>query len=488
MKSYHNILFLVLFTNIVSAQTFDERYRQFQQQARQEYSDFRDAANERYAEFLRSAWEYYKIAPAIPQPKEDEVPPVVYDDEQEKENKEQGRDGDPVPYEDVVPQPEPTPQPQPISPVIEHNEHETRLSVSFYGLELMFRYPKQGFSLSDISGETLANAWQELSSDRYDNLLYDCLSAREGLRLCDWAYLSLLQAVGEQACGEGNAAVFLEAFLYVQSGYQMRLAVHEKQLYMLVGTDYILYDRGYFTLDGSKFFPLVDISEVAEGMQICSGAFEQEQPFSLQIPQEQKLAQLPSSNITRTAQSRLSVTCSVNRNLIDFYNRYPTGHYGEDFSNRWATYANTPLDEKIQQQLYPGFRQAIRGVPELQAVSLLLNWVQTAFEYEYDDKVWGGDRAFFPAESLYYPYCDCEDRSILFSRIVRDLLGLDVVLLYYPGHLATAVCFNQPVRGDYLDIKGKRYVVCDPTYIGAPVGATMPDMDNSTAKVIMLAR
>lgn len=57
---------------------------------------------------------------------------------------------------------------------------------------------------------------------------------------------------------------------------------------------------------------------------------------------------------------------------------------------------------------------------------MILNWVQTGSEYEYDDKVWRHDRAFFAEETLYYPYCDCEDRSILFSRFVRDLLGLDV--------------------------------------------------------------
>ena len=132
--------------------------------------------------------------------------------------------------------------------------------------------------------------------------------------------------------------------------------------------------------------------------------------------------------------------------------------------------------------------EGVRGVPEAQAVNKLLNWVQTAFEYEYDDKVWGQDRAFFPTESLYYPYCDCEDRSILFSRIVRDLLNIDVVLLYYPGHLATAVKLNQVVNGDYLIVDGQKYIVCDPTYIGAPMGRTMPGMDNNSAKVIALKR
>jgi hypothetical protein len=79
-----------------------------------------------------------------------------------------------------------------------------------------------------------------------------------------------------------------------------------------------------------------------------------------------------------------------------------------------------------------------------------------------------------------------EDRSILLSRLVRDLLALKVVLVYYPGHLATAIHFSNDVRGDYLMLSGTRYTICDPTYIGASVGMTMPDMDNSKATVILL--
>ena len=117
---------------------------------------------------------------------------------------------------------------------------------------------------------------------------------------------------------------------------------------------------------------------------------------------------------------------------------------------------------------------------------MLLNWVQTGFVYEYDDKVWGHDRAFFAEETLYYPYCDCEDRSILYSRLIRDLLNLDVALIYYPGHLATAVCFDQDVQGDAMIINGRKFIVCDPTYIGAPVGAQMPDLEYDKAQAIVL--
>lgn len=149
---------------------------------------------------------------------------------------------------------------------------------------------------------------------------------------------------------------------------------------------------------------------------------------------------------------------------------------------RWAIYANTPMDNVAQDEL----KEKISGMDKKEAAERLLNFVQTAFVYEYDDKVWGCDRAFFAEETLYYPYCDCEDRSILFSRLVRDLLGLDVILVYYPGHLATAVCFDGDVNGDYIMLNDKRFIVCDPTYIGAPVGRTMPNMDNKGARIILL--
>ena len=35
-------------------------------------------------------------------------------------------------------------------------------------------------------------------------------------------------------------------------------------------------------------------------------------------------------------------------------------------------------------------------------------------------------------------------------------------------------------------IGNRRFVVCDPTYINAPIGETMPGMDNNLAKVILL--
>lgn len=155
---------------------------------------------------------------------------------------------------------------------------------------------------------------------------------------------------------------------------------------------------------------------------------------------------------------------------------------------RWAIYAQTPIDNLSRDQLYPSLKAAIKDKSQVEAVSILLNFVQTAFQYEYDDKVWGHDRAFFAEETLNYPYCDCEDRSILFSHLVRELVGLDVLLLYYPNHLCTAVKFTEQVTGDYLTVSSGKYYICDPTYIGAPIGKSMPENRNKKPMAILLER
>lgn len=98
----------------------------------------------------------------------------------------------------------------------------------------------------------------------------------------------------------------------------------------------------------------------------------------------------------------------------------------------------------------------------------------------------GIERTLFAEEMYYYPYSDCEDRSILFARLVKDLLGLDVVLLYYPAHIAAAVCFKGEVKGDYMQLGNKRYVICDATYIGAGVGEAMPDLKRTPAQVVRI--
>lgn len=467
----------------VKGQTFSDVYNDFKQKAESEYVDFRKKANQEYAEWMRKTWEWHnKIEPML-RPKDDMLPPVIYNkDKRKKESK-------PLPLEELTPTPVPQPQPVPISPIRENGGDYNLASFLFFGTNGQVRLPK-GFNLKlkNRNEDAYASAWEELSSDKYNNLIRDCLALRMKHQLCDWAYLMMLGTMSETVCGKGtNEATMLQAFVFCQSGYKIRLGLTKNNdLRLLFKSEHLIFDLNGLKMDDGIYYLLQPIND--DGLNVCDVSYPEEKPLSLWITQEQKFAERPTKErqlIPKDKQA--AIRCVVNQNLIDFYETYPTSIIGEDIVSRWAMYAGTPLSENVKAKLYPQLKDILnRANDEVLAASWLLYWVQTAFAYEFDDKVWGHDRAFFAEETLFYPFCDCEDRSILFSRLVRDLLGLDVILVFYPGHLATAVAFKTPVNGDYIDIDGKHYTICDPTYIGAPIGETMPNMDNETAKVIML--
>lgn len=467
----------------VCGQTYKEAYDDFKQKAQSSYENFRQKANKEYADWMRQVWVWHqKIAP-MPRPKDEMLPPIIYNKEKEQ------TEPKPIPHDDVEPIPEPKPQPKPIAPIREDDGDYRIVTFTFFGTEGHVRYPKgKTFQLKGKNEEAYAAAWEELSSERYNNLIRDCLVLRMEHQLCDWAYLMMLGTMSETICGKAtNEAVMMQAFVFCQSGYKIRLGfTKEKDLRLLVKSEHIIFDLDGFKMDDGIFYLLQSIDD--DGLKICDISYPEEKPLSLWITLEQKFAEHKTQErqlIPRD--SLIAIKTQVNENLVSFYNTYPTSMVGEDIVSRWAIYANTPLSTCVKDKLYPQLRAIIRKADNKYiAASWLLYWVQTAFVYEYDDKVWGHDRAFFAEESLYYPYCDCEDRSILFSRLIRDLLGLDIILVFYPGHLATAVAFTENVDGDYVDLNGKHYIICDPTYIGAPIGATMPDMDNKTAKVVLL--
>ena len=489
MKKEILILLLLLCCSVINvkSQTFNEAYNDFKQKAQSDYEDFRKKANQEYADWMKKAWEWHdKIEPML-LPKDEMLPPIIYNKEKEQKQEEPK----PIPYEDITPTPSPEPQPKPIAPIREDDGEYKKIEFQFFGTNGDVRLPKgSSFKIKGRNEEAFASAWELLSSDQYNNLIRDCLVLRMKHQLCDWAYLQMLGIMSEAVCGKGtNEATMLQAFVFCQSGYKIRLGLtKQKNLRLLFKSKHQIFDLIGFKMQDGLYYAIQSIDE--EGLSICDVSYPEEMPLSLWISQEQLFAEKNSNERSLIpSDSIIVIKARVNENLIKFFDTYPTSMINDDIVSRWAMYANTPLSQKVKDKLYPQLRNIIsKADNKVMATEWLLYWVQTAFVYEYDDKVWGHDRAFFAEETLYYPYCDCEDRSILFSRLVRDLLGLKVILVFYPGHLATAVDFNTPVNGDYINLNGRRFTICDPTYIGAPIGVTMPDMDNKTAKVILLSQ
>lgn len=470
-----------------------QEFNNYKEQRRKEFEEYRRKRNEEFAEFMRKSWANINSKPVTPKPKDENIPPVVIPKDDVKPVNPNPK---PIPYEEIIPVPKPKPQPEPINPIEEVPvtpvaPAQPSVSFTFFGTTDKVRVDKQKlFRLATLSENAVADAWLKLSEESYTNLIHDCLELRKKHDLCDWAYLQMLRDVSEAVCGKGtNEAILLTAYVYCQSGYKMRLAIDGQKLHLLVASLHHIFGQSYFVLDGTNYYPFLRKDETMnDRVYICAASYPKEKAMSLLVPTAQNFTinYKGQRTIKSERYPNVAAAIKINQNLMSFYNTYPTSMLDENIMTRWAMYANTPLAKDVKDQLYPQLRPFISGKSQLDAVNILLNWVQTGFVYEYDDKVWGGDRAFFAEESLNYPYCDCEDRSILFTRLVRDLLGLKCILVFYPGHLAAAVCFTDSVNGDYIQLNGRRYIVSDPTYIGAPVGMTMPNMDNQKAKVILL--
>ena len=489
------------------------------------YNKFRKEALKNYSDFVRKAWKDYKANAAIDAPKDDMIKPQMAPDSEERtaswfikvfgrEKKKDTKKTKPqskpavqkpevVKVETVIKAEPVIPQPEPQIPAEPRAEKANNyMTFSVFGTECKVRIGENcRYKLPNASTAAVADAIENVfPGQQFENLLYDCLQERKRHDFSDWAYYQMLLALTRQFYGDSNEAVLCQAFLYSQSGYKMRLAHTSQKLYMLAATRHFIFNKQFYVLNGENYFLLSD--NKVDQLGICEASFPKESSLSLQITASQQFAENPTMQRTITSRYNedFSFTISSNKNYIDFFGTYPSSTVNNNFMSRWAMYANTPLERGVKDQLYPPMKAKLKGLSQKEAVQQLLWWMHGAvdtegkiktadcFLYNYDENVWGCDRPFFGEETLFYPYCDCEDRSVLLSHLVRDLLNLDVVLVYYPGHLAMAVDFTEPVKGDYVMLNGRKFIVCDPTFIGGRVGDTMTGMENESVTAILLNR
>lgn len=478
------IAIILLFTiNHVLAQTFNNykhriksTFKQYKIKEVDNFNEYRNSINAEFAEYMRKKWPSYKIKQAIPIPSSPEPPtPVTKEIDNTSSN-------DHIPYNEICSAPKEVEQPQPAIPLPKPAPSIVpTFTFSFYGMTCEIPIEnKHSFTLSDINENCVADGWKILSSESYLPIISKCLEYRDNLNLCDWGFFRFVEqmTISFFSSSQLNEACLMQMYILTQSGYKVRIGRTENKLVLLLASKDIIYQHPYLYYGGYNYY-LVDSSLSLSSINIFNHEFPKEQQFSLNSTDLPLLPITPSSN--RKLQSRhnkeILINFSSNKNLIDYYNDYPR-------SSHFGIYSKVSISEHAKQQLYPILKRNIENKNEHIAANILLHFVQTAFDYATDDKQFGKERPLFSDETLFYPYSDCEDRAILFSVLIHDLLGLDVVFLLYPGHLATAVCFNEEVQGDHLYIEGKRYIVCDPTYINSNIGQAMPQFKKTSAEII----
>lgn len=464
-----------LMLSSLHAQDIEKEFENFIKEQNTAFEQFKNKADADFENYLRQAWEEFEAFKPLETPVRPEPPqPVVFNPESPS--------SEPVSVpvgEEVVPE-----QYKPIEvdiPKVSPIQQLRRTPIVFYGstfeiaTESASELPWKGTAESDV-----ADAWKYLCQNGYEALLSDCLSAKKRFHLNDWAYLLFAKAVGVQLYGadKTDQITFLQMFLLSKSGYKVRLAKIDDQLRLLVSTVEPMYGVPYLTMNDLRYY----VFEPREGGSMKIYTYRHDfadakNLISLRIDEVPALSGETADRTWKAEDSTWSVQTSVEKNLIDFYHDYPQCDV--------AVHYHTPMSGGLRSELYDQLKPAIAGKNQVEAASVLLHFVQTAFPYQTDGEQFGYEKPNFPDETFYYPYCDCEDRAMLYAVLVRDLLGLDAVLLDYPNHIASAVHFTEEVTGDYILLgEGNKYIICDPTYIGAPVGACMEQYKQVAPEII----
>lgn len=473
-----------------AAQTFEEfrqekkaEFDKFRKEKQTEFEQYRQRLNEEYAAFINSKWETFREEKAKePTMKPKPASPDIARD---------GKDNTPkrLNIDKVVP-PEPAIKDVPVT-LPKRSEVKKNYPVRFTFFNTpcgIDRFDTSLLAITRTDNASLANAWQRLTAnEQLTPLVNDCLRLREELQLCDWGYLLLVEKVAATLYPDSpDSQAFLAVAILNQSGYDSRIGIRSGQLGIMYHPSHQIYGQYSWIIDGKNYYLRGRIQDLGTPLQSYHGDYRKSPtPIRLTIDRYPRLtpreaSQRRFSSSAWTDAPPFDIT--VNSSVIDFLNTYPIVD--------WPLYGSAPVSPELKSVLWPVMSILTEGMGEVEAVNLLLGFHNYAFRYKTDGDQFGREKPFFFDENYYYPYNDCEDRAIMFAKLVNSILGLDVVYLKYPKHLAAAVCFSPGtnISGAFVEVDGKKYYVCDPTCIGGKAGYLVPRYSTSAPEVYKIKR
>jgi hypothetical protein len=489
-KTLFGLSTLCLFLLAMPASSVSE-FEQWKQQHQQSFQEYKDERDREFTAFLQEHWREMELLKGVVRdesPKPVTMPvakPVPAEPAPEDIPARKPVDEKPL----IILQPGAEPEPPVVvkpAPVPEQVRKGLRIRVDYFGTLVTLYYdPALKKSLPyRLNERALSNFWSALSKADYEPLLAQINDQANALQLNDWGYTVLTNKLGERIYpGDKNRQALFTWFVLTKAGFKSRVAYDDRNVYLLIPSKQRMYEVTYFTFDNERYYAVSFDGRTNKPGSVYT--YDGHYPGAvkkLDMAIQTRVAK--GANVEKRKLSfeyggkEYAVDADYEKARINYLNTYPQLDLALYFNSAVAEVAESPLLQQLARDM--------EGMNETEAVNFLLRFVQTSFGYKTDDVQFGRENYLFPEETIFYPYSDCEDRSVLFAWLVKRLLSLDVVGLNYPGHVATAVRLNNGSDGDYVTHDGKRYTVADPTFVNATVGMTMPEFKNSRPEVILI--
>ena len=374
----------------------------------------------------------------------------------------------------------------------------TEIKLNFYGRQVPLHVSQKLKAKSNgIDEKNVANYFTNIAKNREETkALWDELTGVvDEFGLNEWGYFCLLRSLSEQLFTNiDDRVLFCFYMLRNEGNFKARVArgKNSDRLTLLIALDNSkeVYSYTFFQFKDDengtrkvKYYTVYGGGKANEAVYSYDFCKQDVDKKEMKLDFNKNL-NMGACDVTRTLQltKKRSVTLPYNKAHMAYLNDVPMTVFPIYFVN--------PIAIEAQQVLQDSFNEMRSQYTPTQFIQMLLHFVQTGFEYKTDDAQFGYEKYFYPEEVIGYPYCDCEDRSALFAWLVQKYTNAKVIGLQYEGHVATAVWFGDDanVKGDGFMYGGKKYYVCDPTYINASIGMTMPQFKGKTPKIIKLRK
>jgi len=342
---------------------------------------------------------------------------------------------------------------------------------------------------SEVDDRFIVDYFNMLEHSDYYCSFRDLYTVKKDLKLNDWLYYLLIKQTAESIYGVDNPnySNLFAWFFLAKSGFKVQLNYNAEEILLSVYTEDMVYDIPS-KIHGEGW--LVEISSFQKTrnekmlVTIRSNFYFNinGKAFSFQLDElpEMTNRELENKEIRFIHDGKpYSVHMSIDLSMMHMMYNYP------ELSVK--SHERIPLSKNAALSLLPALHKITSKMTTKEALNFLLSFTRLGTKYKVDEEAYRRTNVTFSAEEgLFYDYTDCEDRSVMFSYLTTQLLGLSTVLLDFDDHVGVAVkleeCIGKPIMhngecytyceatdvlnnlglGEYPEIlKGKEYIILD---------------------------
>ncbi len=357
--------------------------------------------------------------------------------------------------------------------------HSLRASVrtNLYGHIIQINYEHAPIQLSSITNEVEANArLKAIEATKLESVVEQLDQYSMNFGMDDLAYVLMTQKFCKSVYSTEENANLLQFALLKKKGYEVLFGYDSGQTTVYAILGFKILNGTYVIHRGNEY---TDISFV-KNLEPCEEQLLESKEQGRSIMMNENRPPLfyalsePFHFYFEFEGSLHFFGGQLNKSLVEYYRDLPDIEFGQ-------VYLNYQMSVNAQQAIITQLKNAIGGMFESKQIDFLLSFTQNALPYKKDNEQLGKEKFSFPEEVLSNGYGDCEDKSILFAYLAKEVLQMPSIALLYlsQNHLNVAVALSQGSGYNFI-YNQKKYLVCEPSGPGFSPGDNIYDLSKAS--------